>query len=140
MPPTNRKGKCRAFPAPKKLYYVSPPKNSSVDNALCVTTSRNSRLNAETPQKEGSYDIISKSRALQNDGHLRNNIIEQPEPEKIAPPKACLRKADSNEKSVLSTSQSNEIQKQLEDTLFPQNLSNGENNRHSFRIGGEFKF
>ena len=51
LQPTNLKGKCKAFSAPKKLYYVSPPKKSSVDNTLCVTTSRNSRLNAETPEK-----------------------------------------------------------------------------------------
>ena len=49
LPPTNLKGKCRVFSAPKKFYYVSPPKKSSVDNMLCVTTSRNCRLSAETP-------------------------------------------------------------------------------------------
>ena len=58
----------------------------------------------------------------------------QLEPGTIPPTKACLRKPDSNEKMVSSTSQSNEIQKQLEDTLFPQNPTKGENNQVSKHI------
>ena len=62
LPPTNIKGKCRPYSAPKKLYYASPSKKSPFENMISVTTSRNCRLNTETSDKEDSYDIISKSR------------------------------------------------------------------------------
>ena len=77
LPLTNLKGKCRGVSAPKKLYYVSPPKKSSVENMLFVTTSRNCRLNTETPEKEDCYGVMSKSRALRNEERIRKNSMDK---------------------------------------------------------------
>ena len=43
LPPTNTKGKCRPYSAPKKLYYASPSKKSTFENMISVTTPRNCR-------------------------------------------------------------------------------------------------
>jgi len=56
------------------------------------------------------------------------------EPAIIAPPKTCLTKTDSNEKLVMSTLQSNEIQKQLDVTLFSKIPTKDENNKVSKNI------
>ena len=137
LPPTNIRGRCRPFLAPKTLSFQSLYRDVVYKNIQSIR-SYSPIVETNTYEKTVASSIAEKtflektsiadSTSVTGSTTFTSNQLE---PEKITKHKACLGNADPNEKMALSTSTSNEEQKHHEDTLFPQIPTKGENNQVS---------
>ena len=140
LPPTNLRGRCRPFLAPKTLSFQSPHRDAAYKDIQRISpyspivetnsyeqTVASSITEKTFPEKTApSIEIASQSLkpiptyVQLNEGFLKTSACSksiadssfvtgyttfstnQLELAKITPPKACLRKANSNEKVILS--------------------------------------
>ena len=137
LPPTNLRGRCRPFLAPKTLSFQSPYRDvvykdiQSINSYSPIVETNSYEQTVASSIAEKTFlekTSIADSTSVTGSTTFTSNQLE---PEKITTPKARLGNADPNEQIALSTSTSNEEQKHHEDTLFRQIPMKDENNQVS---------